>query len=168
LRGQIAETFQVHEGNDSGRATFDWKIGRKYLLFLSYSEPDKSWELDGCGNSGPVSGAKAVLEQIAVIQAHHDESGVIHGEVSEQALSDAVPGVHVEARGTNGLYTATTNAKGEFEIKVPAGRYTVRATAAGRSFDAADLSYENPRDLHIEAGGCAQIQLAARTAAQKP
>ncbi len=68
IRGHIATVFRVYEGNDSGRATFDWKIGRKYLLFLFYSGPDKSWELDGCGNSGPLSRAKAVLEEIDAIQ----------------------------------------------------------------------------------------------------
>ena len=36
IRGQINEVFQVYEGNDSGRATFDWIAGRKYLLFLFY------------------------------------------------------------------------------------------------------------------------------------
>ena len=158
LRGHIDRVFRVHEGNDSGRATFGWKIGRGYLLFLFYSDSDKAWELDGCGNSGPVSGARAILQQIAAIQASHD-GGVIHGVISQQALSAPVSDVHVEARGANGRYTATTNSKGEFEIEVPAGRYAVRATEAGFSFATADFSYENPNKVQIESGGCAQVQL---------
>jgi len=158
IRGHIERVFTVHEGNDSGRATFDWKTGRGYLLFLSYSDSDKAWELDGCGNSGPVSGAKAVLQQIAAIQASHD-GGVIHGVISQQALSTPVSDVHVEARGANGRYTATTNSKGEFEIKVPAGQYAVHAIKAGFSFVTADISYENPDKVRIEPGGCAQVQL---------
>jgi Carboxypeptidase regulatory-like domain len=161
LRGQIDGVFQIYEGNDSGRATFDWNIGGKYLLFLFYLRTEKSWGLDGCGNSGPLSGAKSVLEQIEAIQTGHHDSGVIHGAVSEQALSAHIPGVRVEVRGTNGVYRATTNAKGEFEIKVPAGRYTVRAIQTGYTFRAADLSYENPDDVRIEPGGCAQVQLVA-------
>jgi hypothetical protein len=160
IRGHIDPIFVVHEGNDSGRATFDWKTGREYLLFLFYSDSDKAWELDGCGNSGPVSDAKVVLQQIAAIQTSHD-GGVIHGVISQQALSAPVSDVRVEARGANGHYTATTNSKGEFEIKVPVGRYAVRATKAGFSFATADFSYENPNNVQIESGGCAQVQLVS-------
>src|SRR5580700_2089667 len=45
LRGHIDRVFRVHEGNDSGRATFGWKIEREYLLFLFYSDSDKACEL---------------------------------------------------------------------------------------------------------------------------
>jgi hypothetical protein len=159
IRGHIDGVFRVHEGNDSGRASFDWETGRKYLLFLFYSDSDKAWELDGCGNSGPIRQAKAVLRQIDQIRASHG-GGVIHGVISQQALSVPISEVRIEAQGANGLYTATTNARGEFEIKVPAGQYTVRAIKKGFSFAAADFSYENPRALRIEPGGCVQVQLA--------
>jgi Carboxypeptidase regulatory-like domain len=152
IRGHIGPVFVVHEGNDSGRATFDWKTGREYLLFLSYSDSDKAWELDGCGNSGPVSGARTILQQIAAIQASYD-GGVIPGAISQQAVSAPISDVRVEARGANGHYTATTNSKGEFEIKVPAGRYAVRATKVGFSFATADFSYENPKTVQMEPGG---------------
>jgi hypothetical protein len=160
IRGHIEPVFIVHEGNDSGRTTFDWKIGRVYLLFLSYSDSDKAWELDGCGNSGPVSGAKAALQQIAAIQAGHG-GGVFHGVISEQALSAPISDIHVEARGANGRYAATTNPKGEFEIKVPAGRYAVRAIKAGSLFATADFSYEDPDKVRVESGGCALVQLVS-------
>jgi Carboxypeptidase regulatory-like domain len=160
IRGHIDPIFVVHEGNDSGRATFDWKTGREYLLFLFYSDSDKAWELDGCGNSGPVSDAKIVLQQIAAIHTSHD-GGVIHGVISQPALSAPISDVRVEARGAKGHYTATANSRGEFEIKVPVGRYAVRATKAGFSFATADFSYENPNKVQIESGGCAQVQLVS-------
>jgi hypothetical protein len=125
------------------------------LLFLFYSGPDKSWELDGCGNSGPLSGATVALEEIHMIQRRHG-AGFIHGVVSPP-----VSGVSVEARGASGRYTATTNAKGDFEIKVPPGRYAVRATKTGFSFNTADFSYDNPQNIRIQAGGCTQVQFAA-------
>ena len=157
LRGKIAGTIRVYEGNDSGRATFDWVSGRKYLLFLFYSKSEKSWELDGCGNSGPLSEAKNALHEIASIKAARS-GGIIHGVVSEQALSTPIAGVHIEAHGATGHYAATTNEKGEFQLNVPAGRYIVRAAKDGSSFDAADISYEDPRNIRIEPGGCAQVQ----------
>lgn len=112
FRGNIAGILQVYEGNDSGRATFDWKVGQTYLLFLSYSASEKAWVLDGCGNSGPVSRARAALKEIAAIQRRHGGDGHIYGVVSQNALSVPIPQVQVEARGTDGVYRATTNAKG--------------------------------------------------------
>jgi hypothetical protein len=159
IRGHVTEVFRVYEGNDSGRASFDWTAGQKYLLFLFYSTADKSWELDGCGNSGPLNLATSALQEIAAIRTHNDD-GVIHGVVSDQSLAP-VSDMRVEARGAKGIYRATTNSKGEFEIKVPAGRYRVRGSRGGHPFYAADFSYENPDNLQIEPGGCAQIQLVA-------
>lgn len=160
LHGHIAARFRVYEGNDSGRAAFAWKAGRKYLLFLFYSVDYKSWALDGCGNSGPLAPAKAVLAQIDAIYEHR-EGGIIHGVVTQQMLSFPILGVRVEARGTSGRYIATTNAKGEFRIEVPAGRYTVRAIRAGVSFQTSELSYEDPDNVRIEPGGCVQVQFAS-------
>jgi len=161
FRGQISKAFRIYEANDSGRATFEWKVGRKYLLFLFYYMADKSWELDGCGNSGPLAGAKNALDEIETVRKRSGD-GTIHGLVSEQALSIPLSGVRVEARGTNGVYTAVTDEKGRFEIKVPPGSYVVHASKAGLSFGPADLTYENPERLLIEPGGCVQIQLASR------
>jgi hypothetical protein len=96
LRGKAAATLRVHEGNDSGRAAFGWVRGREYLLFLFYAPEDKSWELDGCANSGPLTAAKMALADIASIKASHD-GGTIQGIVSEQALSTPITGVRVEA-----------------------------------------------------------------------
>ena len=159
LRGKAAATLRVYERNDSGRATFGWVRGKEYLLFLFYATEDKSWELDGCGNSGPLSGAKMALAEIAAIKASHG-GGRIQGIVSEQALSSPISGVRVEAIGKAGRYEATTNEKGQFQVDVPAGQYVVNAFKSGMSFDKADISYEDPRQVRIEPGGCAQIQFA--------
>ena len=166
IRGQISEVFRVYEGNDSGRAIFGWKTGQKYLLFLFYSSSDKSWELDGCGNSGLLSGAKAVLEQIKKIQTVHQDGGIIHGVVNQSAWAVPFPKVRVDARGAHGVFKATTDKKGEFEIKVPAGRYIVRITSNEGLSETDVLSYENPGNIRIEPGGCVQIQLEARASAR--
>lgn len=156
FRGKIDESLQVYEGNDSGRATFDWVQGRKYLLFLFYMEKEKSWALDGCGNSGPLNQAKMALSVISAIKTASG-GGVIYGVVKEPALSTPIPGVHIEARGENRHFVTSTNEKGEFQIKVPAGQYIVRTSVNGSSFGT-DLSYEDPRTIRLEPGGCAQIQ----------
>lgn len=158
IRGHVAEVFRVYEEINSARADFDWKTERKYLLFLFYSAEDKSWELDGCGNSGPLSEAKAALKEIDTIQAQNG-GGVIHGTIDAHGMGAPISGVRVEARGTNGTYAAIASRTGEFQIEVPAGRYAVHAIKKGFSFDTSDFSYENPRHLRIEPGGCVQVQL---------
>ena len=157
LRGEANGPLRIYEGNDSGRATFDWTTGKEYLLFLFYVPQEKSWELDGCGNSGPLNEANDALSGIDAIKASHD-GGVIYGEVSQQMLSVPIPGVHVEAQGENGKYAATTTEDGRFQIRVPSGRYSVRVIDSEASFHMADISYEDPRGIRIESGGCAQVQ----------
>ena len=159
LRGNVKGQLRIYEGNDSGRVAFDWIAGREYLLFLSYDPQDNAWELDGCGNSGPLDAAKAALTEIEAIKAAHD-GGVIYGMVSQQSLAIPIPGVHVEAQGEMGKYAAVTNAKGEFQVKVPAGRYSVRVVDNKAHFAAADITYEAPWAIQIESGGCAQVQIA--------
>jgi hypothetical protein len=157
LRGEAAETVKVYEENSSGRASFDWVSGRRYLLFLSYAESDKAWKLDGCGNSGPLRKARRALSVIAAIKAAKG-SGVIQGVVSDVTLSSLIPGVQVEAAGASGHYKATTNKNGEFRMKVPVGQYAVRVVDKEDTYVKAEFSYDDPQKVQIECGGCAQVQ----------
>jgi len=159
MRGKIVTSIKVYDGNDSGRTTFDWTRGKKYLLFLFYVPSKNAWAVDSCGNSGPLNKAQAALSEIEAIKAAHD-GGVISGVVSQQALSTPIPGVHVEALGGSDKYAAITNEKGGFQIKVPAGRYSVHVAESGVSFNKADISYEDPSRVLIEPGRCVQVQFA--------
>ncbi|HUJ39572.1 MAG TPA: carboxypeptidase-like regulatory domain-containing protein [Candidatus Acidoferrales bacterium] len=158
LRGNIGGVFHVYEGNDSGRASFRWKVGRQYLLFLFYAKNVQAWALDGCGNSGPMTRAQPALDQIQAIQTSSD-GGVIRGIVTQSNLGTPVSGVHLEARGTGGIFTGVSDHVGNFEIKVPAGRYTLHARKKGLKFRTHELSYEKANDLTIQPGGCVQVQL---------
>src|SRR5215469_14021284 len=93
LRGNIGSTFRIYEENSSGRAGFDWKVGENYLLFLSYSKEDHGWELDGCGNSGPLQKSAKVLREINKIRTATD-GGAITGQIWFH------PGVTVIVQGT--------------------------------------------------------------------
>jgi len=159
LRGEAVQKILVYEGNDSGRATFDWTRGQRYLLFLSPRSNTRSWELDGCGNSGPLSAAKAALAEIAAIERAAG-GGMVHVVVSKQG-SQRIEGVQIEALGSTGRYEGKTNAAGEVQIRVPAGEYLVRAEKEDLSFAKALFSYEDPKQVRIEAGGCAQIAFEA-------
>lgn len=158
LRGPVPRLFRIYEGNDTGRATFEWKPGDSYLLFLREEGPNGSWMIDGCGNSGPSNGKLKALQQIEAIDAASDRV-LIEGAVGGVSSSIPLAGVQVEVRGPGGVITAAeTKFDGTFEIQVSPGTYQARAMEPGKTFVAADLTYEDPDALFLEGGGCAQVQ----------
>jgi hypothetical protein len=157
LRGQVPRLVRVYVANDSGRTTFDWKAGDSYLLFLHTENPAGAWVIDGCGNSGPLELKQKALQQLEAIDATSDRA-LIQGGVGSISSDFSLAGVHVEAIGPSGVNTTATKADGTFEMHVVPGKYQVRALRAGKTFVAADFTYENPDDVLLENGGCAQIQ----------
>jgi hypothetical protein len=157
-RGKYIDSVRVYDGNDSGRANFDWNQGENYLLFLNNVPYEKAWAADSCGNSGPLNGVSAAMAEVQTIQTAR-RSGVIQGVASRETISIPFPGAHIEANGNGRSFSATANQNGEFLFNVPSGSYSIRAFAPGFSFQKADISYEAPDKIRIEPGGCAQIQL---------
>jgi hypothetical protein len=154
LRGKVGDTFDIYEENSSGRAPFVWKKGEEYLLFLNSHEPGKWW-LYGCGNSAPLKAAGFALRTIESMKTRR--GGLVHGLVRvPEGASKA--GISVRLRGESGEYKALTDRNGEFRIHVPSGRYEVRPIRNRSSFTKSMFSYEDPSNLLIEDGGCAQIE----------
>jgi len=160
FRGDNEENVSIYESNDSGRATFDWIPGTQYILFLFRPPNHKLWELDGCGNSGQISGAKAVLSELDKINLQ-SSYGTIYGVVSKGYLDMREPGVRVQAHGMTGRYAGITNKNGEFQIRVPAGTYAIVPVDASLAFQPYELSYSDPRHLQIQPGSCVQVQIMA-------
>lgn len=158
IRGRAAGRLRVYEENDSGRATFDWVRGQRYLLFLSPS--NGSWSLDGCGNSGPLSKAAIALADIAKLKGAKNGGGMIQGVVNGPNFAATQPssGMHVVAKSASGSFNAVTNKDGEFRMNVPAGRYVVNVNEPGLSFRPFEFTYESPDALQIQPGGCGQVQ----------
>jgi hypothetical protein len=162
FRGTGTRLIQVYEGNDSGRASFDWVRGSRYLLFLFHFPQENAWALDGCGNSGPLEKAGKALQEIRAISTANG-GGLITGIVSQENNPSApMAGVHVNAYGQKGVFTGATDATGAFKINVPEGVYTVNAISPGLSFEKYDISYDDPQKVRIEPGGCAQIQYSQK------
>lgn len=159
LRGEVPKTFEVFEGNDSGRAPFDWNLNQEYLLFL---EKGARWShyddvIDGCGNSAPLADAGPVLKKIYEVSSERD-SGTISGMVGTDSWTTGVPGAIIKISGGDYDSETQTNAKGRFSQKVPAGKYIVTAAKDGIPIPAGPFSYENPAHAVIVPGGCAQVQ----------
>lgn len=162
LRGEAPRLFRIYEANDSGCATFDWKRGESYLLFLREKTLNGSWEIDGCGNSGPSQLRQKILQQVETIDTTSNRA-LIQGVVWDHSIPGPVAGAQIEAHGPEGMNTTETKIDGRFEMHVVPGKYQLRAVSPGKTFEAADITYENPDGLVLENGGCAQVQFIEST-----
>jgi len=151
LRGGIDTVFRIYEENSTSRASFDWKVGQSYLLFLNHYQSTNAWGLDGCGNSAPISAAASTLNAIEALQTNPGKGGSIGGSVR-------IDGVKVVAYGNRRAFETLSDNDGDFNIHVPPGDYRIRATHPERTFSESDISYEHARRVHIENGSCAQIE----------
>jgi hypothetical protein len=158
LRGKTSGIITVYEGNDSGRASFYWLPKSVYLLFLFHMPEEKSWVLEGCGNSDLLSKSRQALREITAIKTTYRE-GLIQGLVSDQSMASPIPEARVEALGVAGKFVAETDKNGEFRIHVPPGKYSVRvADEKGVNYEASEFSYSNPKEVRLEPGSAVQIQ----------
>lgn len=157
VKGNILRRFQVYEENSSGRATFEWKRGETYLLFLRYSQEDHGWEFDGCGNSALMSNAKTTIDQISWIK-NSPSAQVIEGEIaSEESLPSSVV---VKVVGEGKTRTVAVENR-RFRLRVEPGAYVVTPVQPGWNFQADEFSYDDPQKLKLAAGQCAQIRFQA-------
>jgi hypothetical protein len=162
VKGRMLRRFQVYEENSSGRATFEWKRGETYLLFIRYSQEDRGWELDGCGNSGPMSSAKKTIDQLSWIK-NSPAAQMIEGEIaSEESLPDSVV---VKVTGEGKTRTVPVENR-RFRLRVEPGSYLVEPVQPGWQFHGDEFSYDDPQKIKVEAGQCAAIQFQA--APEKP
>ncbi|HUY81595.1 MAG TPA: carboxypeptidase-like regulatory domain-containing protein [Acidobacteriaceae bacterium] len=161
IRGNASPTFELFEGNDSGRAPFDWKVGEQYLLFLD--EPSQYTRnlpsIDGCGNSSPLAEAAKTLKKIRAISEFGDR-GLISGMVGTDSWTTGVSNVAIRITGNHRTFLAETNAKGRYTKVVPVGVYRVTATKGRMNIPAEPFSYESPSHVVIHPGGCAQVQFS--------
>lgn len=163
LRGQIDSEFRVYEENSSGRAPFNWIEGQSYLLFLN-SRDDGTWWLYGCGNSTSLKGAIRILDAIDSIKSR--KGGFIQGIVGGTGQSIPLRKAQVTIKSDSATYRVVPGNSGRFGLRVPAGRYVIQISLPGWSFEKDPLdSYEDPKNVTIEDGGCAEVSF---TAEQKP
>jgi hypothetical protein len=155
LKGNIEKKFRVYEENSSGRAPFIWKKGESYLLFLNPGGDD-TWWIYGCGNSGPIRESDSILKVIGSLESR--TGGLIQGLVRVGKFSAPMQHLTVEIRSVDKSYKTVTTREGKFKQRVQAGHYKVQVLRAGSSFKKDELdSYEDPVDVNIENGGCAEV-----------
>lgn len=158
-KGEIDRSFRIREYNDSSRAGFDWKRGDSYLLFLK-RHSDGTWWPYGCGNSDLLRKSTRTIEVINSLSKR--TGGLIQGSISGVPLGPNNIKIRVDAKEGKQYFTGRVDENGLFKIHVPAGHYRVHVVLDGWKFERDRfMSYEDPTDLKIENGWCAQLVFQA-------
>jgi hypothetical protein len=160
-RGPVRDTIEVFTENSSGR--FPLEVGKTYLLFAYMDE--RRLTIDNCGNSEEFPRAGDAIRQIKQLLKDMKSApgGDISGRIVQWDLrADLdVAGIVVTARGEGKSYRGVTDEYGWFHIRVPPGKYAVRPESSKWAVTAYDLSYENPDQVVVYKGSCAELQFSA-------
>jgi hypothetical protein len=143
-RGSIGKTIEIMTENNSGR--YPLEKGRKYLLFACAGA--RGFEIIGCGNSGLLEESKDRIREIEGLASAIDSSIEINVQDGSEARLAII--------GPEGRSESITDKEGRLWVSVPPGRY--RVEMLDPEFMPSDISYDQPDDLYLIKGQCAQIQ----------
>jgi hypothetical protein len=112
---------------------FQFKEGETYLVFARRTT-DGRWTTSECDGTRPLSEATehlAYLESIPELEAGGQIYGTVERTVADrarphEAVAKPVANVTVVATAGSQRFTTTTDAEGKYEMRVPAGVYTIR------------------------------------------
>jgi hypothetical protein len=159
FRGPVVTLMNVMTGNDSD--SFQLEKGHTYLLFAHYDSKNY-WIGDECGNNADLSENSNIEGEVKKIAEGIEGApgGEISGLVSHYPGDPSTPymGVEITVQGLGKTYFGKTGKDGWFHIMVPIGDYSVNAKFSQETIVPFDLSYDNPKKIHVEKGGCYEIQ----------
>jgi hypothetical protein len=156
LRGEITGRFEIYEEN-SGRARFEWQRAESYLLFLYPVEPSGSWSA-----SGPVLKRFNDLQRLPrTCKGSRVPASVDRCNSRKNPLNWGTYGRFEGNFDRNprraSCVRVQSDQNGEFEIKVPVGKYKARAFRKGWKITMDALTFEDPANLKLEREGYARF-----------
>jgi len=159
FRGVLPPVAKVFTEQSSGQ--FPLKMHQSYLLFADSTKPD-GLEIDNCGNSTELVGASKEIHQLEEVlsRAKAEEDGYVAGNVMrwDRGSNTPIERASITVRGKGRTYNAVTGKDGWFRVGLPVGKYVVTAKSSEWSIVPYDLSFDDPDDLVIHAGGCAAVE----------
>jgi hypothetical protein len=158
FRGTQVRFVLVYTENTNVR--FPLKVGERYLLFVHQIEGRR--EINGCGNSAPLSEAGAVVNAIEAIR-RAGLYGEIEGRVRNKFDESGILGVRVIASCGQKLYSATTVQDGWFEMRVPPGTYKLTVQSPNLAIEPQDsvYNYDDPDHFIVHRGSSAHFEFFA-------
>lgn len=158
FRGTQARFIVLYTENTNAR--FPLKVGERYLLFVYRVE--RRLEINGCGNSAPLSEAAAAISAINAIK-RAGPYGEIEGRVKTTSDEAGIPGVRVIASRGQWSFSAITVKDGWFEMRVPPGTYKVTVQSPDLVIEPQDsvYNYDDPDHFIVHRGSTAHFEYLA-------
>lgn len=150
-RGNATRSLNVYSENSTAR--FPMEEHKTYLLFLT-KNPDKTWVVDNCGNSGAASLSSPVMDQLRHLPLRQS---FVYGEVYSWSSPDHCAPIQLTLHSTKAIATTTVKADCSFEVHVPPGRYEASLRRNGDSIAANAPNYKDVYCFVVPAGGSAGI-----------
>lgn len=131
FKGEAADEITLRQPGHNCAPKF--KPGDRWLMYLHFDEPSRTWEVYGCGRSGPAEDAGDDLRFLRALPESAARTR-ISGEIARYEVEPGegfkrvapVVGAKVLIKGEGKTYEVTTAADGVYEIyDLPPGRYSV-------------------------------------------
>lgn len=159
---QIAASLsheKVHTGNS---CTYGFRVGEDYLVYAT-RRGDGRWTTTMCAGTKPLAEAGADLDYFAGLPAA-EPLGRVYGRIERTIVDPDDPtktrsgpatGISVAMSGASSRTAAATDAKGDYELKVAPGQYSVAPDVP-----AGVRVYGGPNDVTLAARGCAAVNFS--------
>ena len=133
FKGQnIGSRLTIHSSRGGGSCGYMFERGKSYVVFASKSDKGEFWT-GLCSGTRELSNAETALSYLKNLPKNGD-GGLFFGRIdesiknysAENLRSKPMPNVEITAQQTDGdkkIFSATTDANGLYEIKVPPGEY---------------------------------------------
>ena len=156
-KGRVPSHILVLSPNDSARATPDAR--QRNILFL-YRQQDRLFAYGSDPNGGGATWARVEPVVRMLAQPRRRTMAVVHVLVASET-GQVLPDGQLQLReATSGrVVRARSDRQGEATIVVRPGHWSVRINAAGMQSRQSIYSDNDPNDLNLSAGGCADVRI---------
>lgn len=150
-RGNAPKLLEIYSENSTAR--FPMKQHKLYVLFLQ-KEPDKTWGVDNCGNSGEFALSAATMAQLKQMPLKHS---YVYGDVYsyDPYFKCGQMWVTIQSKGVT--KTTSVSDSCSFQIEVPSGDYRASLIWKGSEVPANDINYKDVYCFTVPKGGSAGI-----------
>jgi hypothetical protein len=158
------EASKAHPGDLTRMSTCDYpfEIGEQYVIYLRRT-PSGRWTTTLCAGTKPLAQAAADLDYIGGLVTATPNARV-YGSVSRMVRDTSdptgtgtrpAPGVRIEVTGAATRFTVTSDARGEFDLSVPPGEYSVVPVVPSTV-----RAYGAPNRISVRAYSCAPVRFS--------
>jgi hypothetical protein len=156
FKGRMGSEVTLFTTNNSARGVLE--AGRRSVIFAELFAGKAAFS--GSSNTTSEPGVDAVIAEIRAVAQRDRQSASVAGRADiDGSPGHPAAGLQLDVAGVSGHHTVRTDSAGRFVVAVAPGRYAVRVAEQGWISRRGTYSYDDPADLLLPRGGCADVQL---------